>query len=131
MQLVRRAGVEFQIAGQGDDVVARLFQRFADIQSLQFGQKVDAGLHLAAHAGQDAAALHRRRPTPFALERGASGLDGRVHVGGCSGRQPAHAFTRGGVLDRQGRPPVRRPPDAADEDLIRGEGRRHTLPVHP
>ena len=42
MQLVRRAGIEFQIARQRQRVGARLLQRLADVAGFQFGQRVDA-----------------------------------------------------------------------------------------
>ncbi len=128
VQLVRRACVEFQIAGQGDHVVAGLLQRLADVQRLKLGQQVDAGFDLAHHAGQDAAAFDGGGAAPASVEGGTRGADGVVHVGGGSGGQPAHDLARRRVLDRQGRVGgACGAPDAVDEELIRGEGRDHVV----
>ncbi len=127
VQLVGCTCVELQVAGQGDHVVAGLLQRLADVEGFQFGQHVDAGFDLASHAGQDAAALDGGGPAPVSAEGGARGVDGRVHVGGGSGGKLAHDLAGRWVLDRQGRFAPCGAPDAADEDLIRGEGGGHIV----
>ncbi|MNY21145.1 hypothetical protein D3C86_1546700 [compost metagenome] len=125
VQLVRRACVELQITGQGDHVGPRLLQRLADIQRLQLGQHVDAGLDLAAHARQHPAALGRRHPAPGAVQRRARGLNRRVDVFGAARRQRAHGLAGRGVLNGQDAAAGRRAPLAGNEDLIGREGRDH------
>ena len=124
VHLVRRAGVELQVARERHGVGAGLPERLADVAGLEQREFVRARQHALADAGEDAAALGRRQASPLAIERGLRRRNRGVDVATAAARDLAQRLARRRIAERQCLPAPRLPPLACNQALRRIESKR-------
>ncbi|CPI48523.1 Uncharacterised protein [Bordetella pertussis] len=98
VQLVGRAAVVLEIAGDGDDVGAGLLERLAAIARFERGQLVAVLQHLERERKHEPAAFGGAEAAPGALVGASRSLHRQVDVGGVAARD-AVEFLSGGRID--------------------------------
>src|SRR5690606_18108378 len=109
VELVGCAGVELEVAGEGDGIGARLRDRLAGVSRLEVRQYFLVSQHEVGPAAQQPATLHGARAPPdpgsglagIAVEGESGGLDRQVDVTGVAACDLCERAAVGGVDDRQ------------------------------
>ena len=99
MQLVRRTGIEFQIARQRHGIGARLLQRLADIARFHVRERIHLFGNERTHLCEDAAALGGGCFAPCAAQRALRGVHGGVDVVCGAGGEGADGFAGRGIFN--------------------------------
>src|SRR5439155_3128868 len=129
VERARRAGEEADVVGADRHLVARVRERLADVPRLELRELLGVLVDRVRELQEQLGPLAGRRLEPFG-KRLLRGLDCAVDVLGARARHLGDRLAGRGIQDLHGLAVGRVDPLAADEVLVRGNGRAHGLPPY-